>query len=81
MDKLALFVLDTIKAIINREISLEEVAKYQDVVLVLNAVAIECCGVSVTSRYPLVSLAIEGGKMPTLQEINYALHGLVNLKD
>jgi hypothetical protein len=81
MDKLTLYVLDVIKAILNKEISLEEVSKYPDIVTILNAVAIECCGVSVFSKYPLVSLVVEGGKVPALQEINCVLNGLVNLKD
>lgn len=81
MDKLAFYVLDAIKAILNKEISLEEVSKYPDIVVVLNAVAIECCGVSVFSEYPLVSLVAEGGKVPALQEVVSVVNGLVNLKD
>lgn len=81
MNKLSIYIFDVIKAILNREISLEEVAKYQDVVAILNVVVIECCGVSSSSRYPLVSLAVEGGKVPTLQEVSSVVNGLVNLKD
>lgn len=81
MDKLAIYVLDAIKAILNKEISLEEVSKYPDIITVLNAVAIECCGVSVFSKYPLVSLVVDGGKVPTLQEVSSVVNGLVNLKD
>lgn len=81
MDKLAIYVLDAIKAILNKEISLEDVSKYPDVVTILNAVAVECCGISISSQYPLVSLVIEGGKVPALQEIVSVVNGLVNLKD
>lgn len=81
MNKLVLYIIDTIRAILNKEISLEEVSKYPDIVTVLNAVAIECCGVSVLSKYPLVSLVVDGGKVPTLQEVSSVVNGLVNLKD
>lgn len=81
MNKLSLCVLDTIRAILNKEISLEEVSKYPDIVTILNAVAIECCGVSVFSEYPLVSLVVDGGSMPTLQDVNSVVNGMVNLKD
>lgn len=75
MKKLAEKVLNTVKEIINREISLEEVSNYKDVVFTLNAVAIECCGVSKRSQYPLIDLVNEG-HMPTLQEVERVISKL-----
>lgn len=80
LKKLAIYVLSTVKAIINKEISLEKVSKHKDVVFILNVVAIECCGIPVKREYPLIDL-VKSGKVPTLQEVEHVIFELFLVKD
>ena len=80
MKKLAQKVLVTLKAIVNKEISLEEASKYQDVIFILNVVAIECCGVPKKSEYPLIDLINKSSKMPTLQEVEHIISKLFKVE-
>lgn len=80
MSRLSIYVLNTIKAIIRKEISLEEVAQYQDVVFILSVVAIECCGVSKKSKYPLIDLITKVGKVPALQDIEHVISKLFKVE-
>lgn len=69
MKKLAINILLLIKEIIDKDISLEKVSEYEDLVYILNVVAIECCGVEPTDEYPLISLSKNRCTLPTLLEV------------